>query len=93
MSPLGLRTVPSALREQDEGLELLSAASRRRREASIVGKWLAMLREIAPRIARAALVADPKTPIYDLLSAGGRSHRTITRDRAGAQPRRDSRRH
>ena len=34
-------------------------------EASIVGKWLAMLREIAPRIARAALVADPKTPIYD----------------------------
>ena len=34
-------------------------------EASIVGKWLAMLREIAPRMARAALVADPKTPIYD----------------------------
>jgi putative ABC transport system substrate-binding protein len=28
-------------------------------EGSIVGKWLAMLREIAPRMMRAALVADP----------------------------------
>jgi putative ABC transport system substrate-binding protein len=34
-------------------------------EASIAGKWLAMLREIAPGMARAALVGDPKTPIYD----------------------------
>ena len=30
-------------------------------EASITGKWLAMLKEIAPRLARAALVANPKT--------------------------------
>jgi putative tryptophan/tyrosine transport system substrate-binding protein len=34
-------------------------------EASITGKWLAMLKEIAPRIARAALVGDPNTPTYD----------------------------
>jgi putative ABC transport system substrate-binding protein len=34
-------------------------------EASITGKWLAMLKEIAPRITRAALVGDPKTPTYD----------------------------
>jgi putative ABC transport system substrate-binding protein len=30
-------------------------------EAGIAGKWLAMLKEIAPRIARAALVFNPKT--------------------------------
>ena len=34
-------------------------------EAGIVGKWLALLKEIAPRLARAALVADPKSPVYD----------------------------
>jgi putative ABC transport system substrate-binding protein len=30
-------------------------------EAGITGKWLAMLKEIAPRLARAALLANPKT--------------------------------
>ena len=30
-------------------------------EAGIAGKWLAMLKEIAPRLARAALVMNPKT--------------------------------
>src|SRR6266487_45411 len=30
-------------------------------EASIVGKWLAMLKEISPTLVRAALVANPKT--------------------------------
>ena len=30
-------------------------------EAGIVGKWLAMLKEIAPQLERAALMADPKT--------------------------------
>ena len=30
-------------------------------EAGITGKWLAMLKEITPRIARAALVLNPKT--------------------------------
>jgi putative ABC transport system substrate-binding protein len=30
-------------------------------EASIMGKWLAMLKEIAPHVTRAALVGNPKT--------------------------------
>jgi putative ABC transport system substrate-binding protein len=30
-------------------------------EAGIVGKWLAMLKEIAPRLTRAALLGNPKT--------------------------------
>jgi putative ABC transport system substrate-binding protein len=34
-------------------------------EAGIVGKWMAMLKEIAPRLARAALVANPKVTTYD----------------------------
>jgi len=34
-------------------------------EASVVGKWLAMLKEIAPRLERVALVANPKTTPYD----------------------------
>ena len=33
-------------------------------EASITGKWLAMLKEIAPRIARAVVVVNPKTAPY-----------------------------
>jgi putative ABC transport system substrate-binding protein len=34
-------------------------------EESITGKWLAMLKEMAPRLARAALIANPKTTAYD----------------------------
>jgi putative ABC transport system substrate-binding protein len=34
-------------------------------EASIIGKWLAMLKEIAPGLGRVALVANPKTMPYD----------------------------
>src|SRR6476469_10345535 len=34
-------------------------------EASILGKWLAMLKEIAPQLTRVALVANPKTTPYD----------------------------
>jgi ABC-type uncharacterized transport system substrate-binding protein len=34
-------------------------------EASITGKWLAMLKEIAPDLKRAALVANPKVTAYD----------------------------
>ena len=34
-------------------------------EESIVGKWLAMLKEIAPHVARAAFVANPKITTYD----------------------------
>src|SRR5262249_37215054 len=33
-------------------------------EASVAGKWLAMLKEIAPQIARAALGINPKTASY-----------------------------
>src|SRR6266446_6116616 len=33
-------------------------------EASVSGKWLAMLKEIAPSLVRAALVANPKTASY-----------------------------
>ncbi|HET9585598.1 MAG TPA: ABC transporter substrate-binding protein [Bradyrhizobium sp.] len=34
-------------------------------EEGISGKWLGLLKEIAPRLARAALVANPKNPVYD----------------------------
>jgi len=34
-------------------------------EAGIIGKWLAMLKEVAPRVERVALVANPKTTPYD----------------------------
>jgi putative tryptophan/tyrosine transport system substrate-binding protein len=34
-------------------------------EEGIVGKWLALLKEIAPRLARTALMADPKSPVFD----------------------------
>jgi ABC-type uncharacterized transport system substrate-binding protein len=33
-------------------------------EASVTGKWLAMLKEIAPSLVRAAFVANPKTAPY-----------------------------
>ncbi len=34
-------------------------------EAGITGKWLAMLKEIEPRLARAALVGNPNTTAFD----------------------------
>jgi putative ABC transport system substrate-binding protein len=34
-------------------------------EEGIVGKWLAMLKEIAPRLTRVALVGNPKTMPFD----------------------------
>ena len=34
-------------------------------EPGIIGKWLGMLKEIAPRVERVALVANPKTTTYD----------------------------
>ena len=39
-------------------------------EASIAGKWLAILKEIAPRLTRAALVANLKTTPYDYFLRG-----------------------
>jgi ABC-type uncharacterized transport system substrate-binding protein len=34
-------------------------------EAGIVGKWMAMLKQIAPRLMRVALMANPETTAYD----------------------------
>jgi ABC-type uncharacterized transport system substrate-binding protein len=34
-------------------------------EAGIIGKWLAMLKEIAPQLTRVALVGNPKTTAFD----------------------------
>jgi putative ABC transport system substrate-binding protein len=34
-------------------------------EPGVPGKWLAMLKEIAPRLKRVALIAGPKTTAYD----------------------------
>jgi putative ABC transport system substrate-binding protein len=34
-------------------------------ESSIAGKWLSMLKEMVPRLKRAALVGNPKTSPYD----------------------------
>jgi putative ABC transport system substrate-binding protein len=38
-------------------------------EAGVTGKWLAMLKKIAPRLSRAALMHNPKTTIFYLRSA------------------------
>jgi putative tryptophan/tyrosine transport system substrate-binding protein len=41
-------------------------------EASVTGKWLAMLKEIAPSLVRAAFVANPKTaPFYNYYLRAG----------------------
>src|SRR5262249_11206179 len=43
-------------------------------EASVSGKWLGMLKEIEPQLARAAFVVDPKTaPYYDFYLRGAKS--------------------
>ena len=42
-------------------------------EASIAGKWLAILKEIAPRLTRAALVANHKTTPYDYFLRGAKA--------------------
>ena len=50
-------------------------------EAGIVGKWLAMLKEMVPNLARAALVANPKTTPYDYFlraAEGGRHHSELS---------------
>jgi ABC-type uncharacterized transport system substrate-binding protein len=42
-------------------------------EASIVGKWLAMLKEIAPRLTRAALFANRQTTAFDYFLKSGKA--------------------
>jgi ABC-type uncharacterized transport system substrate-binding protein len=41
-------------------------------EAGITGKWLAMLREIAPGLTRVALVGNPKTTSFNYWLQGGK---------------------
>src|SRR5262245_61825760 len=46
-------------------------------EASITGKWLAMLKEIEPRLTRAAIVMNPKTaPYHDYYLRGAQAAAT-----------------
>jgi putative tryptophan/tyrosine transport system substrate-binding protein len=40
-------------------------------EGSIVGKWLSMLKEIAPDVARAVLIGNPKTSPFDYFLRAG----------------------
>jgi putative tryptophan/tyrosine transport system substrate-binding protein len=43
-------------------------------EASITGKWLSMLRDIAPRLSRVDLVINPRTaPYYDFFLKAGKA--------------------
>jgi putative ABC transport system substrate-binding protein len=42
-------------------------------EEGITGKWLAMLKEIAPQLVRAALVANPKTTPYNYFLRTGQA--------------------
>jgi putative tryptophan/tyrosine transport system substrate-binding protein len=57
--PIGAGLVASLARPGANLTGLLSY------EDTIVGKWLAMLKEIAPHLERVALVANPKTTQYD----------------------------
>lgn len=59
--PIGARFVESLARPSGNLTGLLQY------EASIFGKWLAMLKEIAPRTSRAALLANPELAGYDYL--------------------------
>jgi hypothetical protein len=59
---------------------------------AVTGKWLAMLKEIAPRMTRVAFIGTPTRP-PTITSVCGRSCRPVARDRAYAHPHRDSRRH
>ena len=55
-------------------------------EEGIAGKWLAMLKEIAPRLARVALVAGPRTTAYDSLRAECAGRGIVARHRDCPDP-------
>jgi putative ABC transport system substrate-binding protein len=57
--PVGSGVVPSLARPGGNLTGVLQY------EAGITGKWLAMLKEIAPLTAQAAFLANPKTTAYD----------------------------
>ena len=61
-------------------------------EEGIIGKWLAMLKEIAPQLARVALIANPKSTPTTISCVPPRRQR-LARDRAGPQSHRERRRH
>lgn len=42
-------------------------------EVGILGKWLAMLKEIAPTIVRASLMGDPKSPVFNYFVRAGQA--------------------
>jgi putative ABC transport system substrate-binding protein len=42
-------------------------------EVGIFGKWLAMLKEIAPNVTRAAMLGDPKSPVYAYFIRAGQA--------------------
>ncbi len=63
-NPIGSRFVTSLARPGGNITGLLYY------EASIAGKWLAMLKEIAPHLTRVALVANPKTTPFDYFLRG-----------------------
>ena len=62
-------------------------------EAGIFGKWLAMPEEVAPRVARVALLANPNLAGYELPHALRRSRSAVAGDRGFAQPGRERSRH
>jgi putative tryptophan/tyrosine transport system substrate-binding protein len=53
-------------------------------EAGIAGKWLSMLKEIAPQLKRVALIANPKVTAYDYF-VGGEDRRGRADARARAE--------
>ena len=62
-------------------------------EPGIVGKWLAMLKEIAPQLVRAALMADPKTTPFDYFVRSAKATAPVARHRNCAKSGRRCRRH
>ena len=63
-------------------------------EQSIMGKWLGMLKEIAPQITRAAFIGNSKVATYDyFLRAAEPFARSVARGRTGVEPRRNPRRY
>jgi ABC-type uncharacterized transport system substrate-binding protein len=62
-------------------------------EEGIVGKWLAMLTEIAPHLTRVALIAHPKAGPLWLFPEIGRPRCSQRRDRVDPEPGRKRRRY
>jgi len=68
--PIGVGFIASLARPGDNMTGVLLY------EAGIVGKWLAMLKEIAPHLTRVAVVGNPKTTAFAISNARRkRSHR------------------